>query len=989
MHKYWFWRFLFNNHCILSWLSLFFITAYPIQAQTGNISGRVETTTTGALLRGADILLIGTDIGGSTDSSGIYIIANILPGTYSIRAFYIGYTQTTVIDIKVYPGQTTNINFILDEEVLKGEEVTIIAERELIRPGISANTINLDAANLENIPITTIEDAVRLQAGVEPNMTIRGGNINSTSFIVDGINLREGRTNGPITGLSYTAVEQIQVQTSGFDAAYGNVRSGLVQIITKDPPKDHFSADLFIRNRSGQRLNFPGKWKPINDAGHDIDLTIGGPLSQRFGNLRFLTSYRNNIIPYLEQFGEDLRQDETFQFKLISNIKPDLKLTLSGLFTNQKGTADSISTVMEAGIPAYPWGFENDFFRTEGLFKNASIGLSDINHSMFAGKLSRTLNASTFYEMKMHYLRSDYFLRPDLKNITKNRDTSSVSVISGNFDITKQMNSSTQLKAGFEYIYSNYDISSEFNDAVDTRVMAIGSISNLLFGENIDYESPYRLHESWTATPQQGAAYIQGKFTFNQMVMKLGARMDYFSAGGENHIFSDFDQFFTQQNNDARKDSAATVSAEKQVALSPRIGISFPITDKTKFYFNYGQFRQMPQAQYLYRMQEKSFTVNRSAITGLGNPNMPMPRTRAYEIGYERILTNEYLLQFSGYSRSVDKQVSFQAFVSDAMIYTIAIPNNYNDIRGLELTLSKVKGNWVRGFLNYTYMNFSSGNFGITGIIQNPLDENEYYSITQDHYQMKPITQPYARLNLEFFIPEQIGLRPLSNWHMDLLGQWRAGKVFTWSGPILDQVDDKIGVQYIPHPTIKNNVRTKDFYSLDLRFSKKFKTQFGTIQLFIDVTNLLNLKFMYFEHPFIITGENPLSDYNDYMVSLHLPTKVFDDVEFYEYPYMFIPGNDQPGDYPKPNVEFVPINIVRGDYLLPPAVVMESRDPNELYYVYTNATYKQFIDGQWQNAEPGVVQHILDNKAYINMPDNIQTAFLNPRGFKLGIRISF
>ncbi len=989
MHKYRFWCFLFNNHSTLIWLLLFFIAAYPIQAQSGNINGKVETAFNGKLLSGADILLIGTDIGGSTDSSGIYMIANILPGTYSLRAFYIGYAQTTVTDIKVYPGQTTNINFILNEEVLKGEEVTIIAEQELIKPGKSANTINLDAANLKNIPIATIEDAVRLQAGVEPNMTIRGGNINSTSFIVDGINLREGRTNGPITGLSYTAVEQIQVQTSGFDAAYGNVRSGLVQIITKDPPKDHFIADLFIRNRSAQRLNFPGGWKTINDAGNNIDLTLGGPLSQHVGNLRFLTSYRKNIIPYLEQFGEHLRKDETFQVKLISNIKPDIKLTLSGLFTSQKGTTDSISTVMDAGIPAYPWGFENDFFRTEGLFKNASIGISDIDHSMFAGKLSRTLNASTFYEMKMHYLRSDYFLRPDLENITKNKDTSSVSIISGNFDITKQMNSNTQLKAGFEYIYSNYDISSEFNDAVDTRVMAIGSISNLFFGENIDYESPYRLHESWTATPQQGAAYVQGKLTFNQMVIKLGARMDYFSAGGENNIFSDFDQFFTQQNNDARKDSATTVNAEKQVALSPRVGISFPITDKTKFYFNYGQFRQMPQAQYLYRMQEKSFTVGRSAITGLGNPNMPMPRTNAYEIGYERVLTNEYLLQFSGYSRSVDNQVSFQAFISDAMIYTIAMPNNYNDVRGLELTLSRVRGNWVRGFLNYTYMDFSSGNFGITGVIQNPLDENEYYSITQDHYQTKPVAQPYARLNLEFFLPEQNGLRLLSDLHIDLLSQWRAGKVFTWSGPILDQVDDKNGVQYIPHPTIKNNLRTKDFYSLDLRFSKSFETRFGEVQLFIDVTNPLNLKFMYFEHPFITTGENPLSDYNDYMASLHLPLSAFDDVEFYDYPYMFIPGKDQPGDYPQSDTEFVPINIVRGDYLLPPAVVMDSRDPNELYYVYNSATYKQFINNEWQNADPGFVKDVLDKKKYINMPDNIQTAFLNPRGLKLGIRISF
>ena len=80
MHKYWFWYFLFNNNSFLLWLSLFFITTYPIQAQTGNINGRVETAANGTLLRGADILLIGTDTGGSTDSSGIYMIANILPG---------------------------------------------------------------------------------------------------------------------------------------------------------------------------------------------------------------------------------------------------------------------------------------------------------------------------------------------------------------------------------------------------------------------------------------------------------------------------------------------------------------------------------------------------------------------------------------------------------------------------------------------------------------------------------------------------------------------------------------------------------------------------------------------------------------------------------------------------------------------------------------------------------------------------------------------
>ncbi len=473
------------------------------------------------------------------------------------------------------------------------------------------------------------------------------------------------------------------------------------------------------------------------------------------------------------------------------------------------------------------------------------------------------------------------------------------------------------------------------------------------------------------------------------MIMNLGARADYFSAGGEKNIFTEFDQFFTQQNNEDRENESVKVKAKKQLELSPRIGISFPITKKTKFYFNYGHFRQMPQVQFLYRVQEKSFTIDRSSISSMGNPNLPMQRTIAYEVGYENMFTPNYLFQFSSYSRSVDNQISFKSFISDDMIYTIAVPNNYNDVRGLEFTLSKIKGRLLKGFINYTYMDFSSGNFGITGIIQNPLDENEYNNITQDHYQTKPVAQPYARANIELYVPKTSQFGLISDWHLDLLAQWRAGKVFTWSGPIVDQIDDKMGVQYAPHPTIKNNIRTKDFYTLDLRLSKKFDTSFGSIKLFLDITNPLNFKFMYFEHPFIVSGENPLSDYNDYMASLHLPNSAFNNLNSYELPYMFISGNDTPGDYPKDNVRYVPINIVRGNYLLPPPSIMDSRDVNELYYIYNNSTYMQFIDGEWQIADPAFVKEVLVNKAYINMPDNLESVFLNPFGFKLGVRVSF
>ena len=141
--------------------------------------------------------------------------------------------------------------------------------------------------------------------------------------------------------------------------------------------------------------------------------------------------------------------------------------------------------------------------------------------------------------------------------------------------------------------------------------MAIGSISKLVFGENIDFESPYKLYENWKASPQQIAAYLQGKFSFNQMIMNLGARIDYFSAGGKNNIFNEFDQFFTQQNNEDREDRSITVKAKKQIELSPRIGISFPITEQTKFYFNYGHFSQMQQAQYPVSYTHLTLPTNR------------------------------------------------------------------------------------------------------------------------------------------------------------------------------------------------------------------------------------------------------------------------------------------------------------------------------------------------------------------------------------------
>src|SRR5690606_16588667 len=107
------------------------------------------------------------------------------------------------------------------------------------------------------------------------------------------------------------------------------------------------------------------------------------------------------------------------------------------------------------------------------------------------------------------------------------------------------------------------------------------------------------------------------------------------------------------------------------------------------------------------------------------------------------------------------------------------------------------------------------------------------------HYQERPVPEPYARMNVEFIVPREFGptvagVRPLSDWRLDLLGQWRAGMAFTWAGAEGQTIAG-----------LENNIRWSDYYNLDLRLSKAFSTCLAQAQSFTDVSNVLNLKHMH------------------------------------------------------------------------------------------------------------------------------------------------
>jgi len=306
---------------------------------------------------------------------------------------------------------------------------------------------------------------------------------------------------------------------------------------------------------------------------------------------------------------------------------------------------------------------------------------------------------------------------------------------------------------------------------------------------------------------------------------------------------------------------------------------------------------------------------------------MLFEKTVAYELGYSQDLFDLFLLNVAAYYKDITNQPGWIYYenINASVQYSTATNSNYEDIRGFELTLTKTSGRWITGFINYTYDVGTLGYFGLDRYYEDPNKQRNY--LRSNPYQEKPRPQPYARMNLDFhtpidFGPAWLGYHFLGNWNLNLLANWRAGAYATFN----------------PHNIagVKDNVRWKDTHNVDMRFSKSIRLSRYELQLYLDVTNVFNSKFLSY------SGFSDNYDYNDYMESLHFSWE-----EGAEH------GHDRIGENRKPGVKYEPYN---------PADPTKTKED---------------------------LKRILDTKAYIDMPNFSYFTFLNPRDIKFGLKINF
>ena len=269
-----------------------------------NVRGQVTDKLTKTPLPGANLFVPGSDplIGTITDQNGNFLLRGVQVGRVTVTAMFMGYSPVTMSNLVINSGKELIINFELEEQVVRGEEVVITAER-----GSKGSTGNSMASVSSRM--FTIEESQRYAgvrndisrmtsnyAGVStPNdavndIVIRGNSPTGLLWRMDGVEIPNpnhfgfiGSTGGPVSMLNNNVLMNSAFMTAAFPAEYNNAFSGVF--------------DLKTRNGTANRHEFLGQ---VGFNGFELGAEGPLPLNTQAS---YLLNYRYSTLGVFHKLG--------------------------------------------------------------------------------------------------------------------------------------------------------------------------------------------------------------------------------------------------------------------------------------------------------------------------------------------------------------------------------------------------------------------------------------------------------------------------------------------------------------------------------------------------------------------------------------------------------------------------------------------------------------------------------------------------------------
>ena len=782
-------------------------TFFANAGTTGKITGTVIDGQSGAPLVGCNIVLEGTYQGAASDMNGNYMILNVSPGTYRLKAQMIGYQTKVVEGVEVSIDLTTTINFEMGTEVLTGDEVVVTAQRKMVVMDMTATSSHVKAEELENLPITEVSDALQMQAGYVDG-SLRGGRKGEVAYLIDGIPVTDSYDRSAVVDVNKNMVQELQVISGAFNAEYGKVMSGIVNITTKQG-SNTFGASIesyfgdYLSNHDNI-FDHISTFNPVNIR--NIEGSIFGPIVKDklffylngrdiyFGGWQQgQRRYKPTAVSYIDASDNVVLYDSTSMLgdnKWV-NMNWNRKLYFQGQLIYRMTNTSKIFYSLFYDNKDYQDYDRMYKYNPDGMVQKNLTGLTHIL------KYQRQLNTRTFFTIAGSFYERKYTgrLSPDksysdsttyvhpyylqsypyqfhIGGTDNNHEYRDSRTTLMKFDLTSQINSSHQIKIGGEYRYHDLSLENfevrpasgenyvDFESGIDIPTSFNPYIHPTIYADSTIY------HSSYHHNPSEFAFFIQDKMEFKELIVNVGVRFDYFEPDGviladpsDPEIYDPIkpENRYHDTNGNGVQDigeSDVTLAERKsywykdasaKYKISPRIGFSFPISDRGVFHFSYGHFFQIPNFTYLYQNPEfelGSGTGNQGVI---GNADLKPEQTIVGEIGVQQQLTQNLSLDVTAYVKDIRDLTGTRAdeieVFGGSASYSKLVNSDFGVVKGITIALNQQNPNGFYTSVDYTlqiargtasdpeaYRNAISG--GSEPEIQlNPLDWDQRHTI--------------------------------------------------------------------------------------------------------------------------------------------------------------------------------------------------------------------------------------------------------------------
>lgn len=893
-------------------LILFLAAAAPLfsQEQFGYLYGTV-TDSSGVPLDGITIKLKSTYLGSVSNEEGKYRVNEVAYGSYTVVVAAEGFRTVEYTDVKVNSQDGNKLDIVLKSTSFSvDQEIEVVGDRPLMDIEQTSSSHIVTSDDINKSIATNVTDVITQQAGVvqdDNEIHIRGGRNYENSFLVDGVSVQD-----PLSGTGYglqlsaNSLEEVEVITGGYNAEYGQATSGVVNVRTKEGRYNdvnffvQYKRDNFgVNKNSGSSFNTDVL--EMNLSGPDpISKYLLGALGIRppgeitlFGSFFMGLSdgfFVNNGGYKASQVNSSTfggtrfapRQDNNWYWlgKATYKIIPTMKL---GYSFNQSVSINQNSSTLQTNLeyvepsPGYQYDFQKILDNANTYTQNSFFHTINWTH---------TTSPKTFYEFKLNKFFTH--LRVDANGLNWDQYTEPLDLIKPPFQYYPIDSIRTGIIPGdgFYDVGNPYTWHDHYVDEISGKLDYVhnftpkskfkaGAEASFQEMQLVDIYQPWIKpmglnNDVYKVYPAFGDFYAQHSLTFKGMILNYGLRLDYWFPGKyvDDAVKDTNVVTIPDQIRSAYEDDTYNIFGRRaKLSLSPRIGISHPITNNQTLFFSYGHFSKRPKPQFVYAKLNPQSA--QSTFQKFGNPNLNPETTVAYELGIRNQFTNDDVLTITAYYKNIYDYVATRSIAinSGRLIgksFVTYFNQDYARSRGIEIEYKKRISDIFNAKLNFTYSvatgKSSTSDQGFLVVTRGATETISETFLSWD----KPIQ---ASANLYYNIPKGKGIFGFAKNILDDISIktrvfFQSGKRYTEQ--ILTGYLDNGRPEYTADIDNINGEVGENWFWIDLNIDKYIYIRSFEVVLGLEIENIFNAKNSTILNP--VTGKayefgDPTPDY--------------------------------------------------------------------------------------------------------------------------------